>query len=83
VVANDIGERPECLIYGRGVREDLGHVGLKDHDVTTSHAGGIGVTPPSTEIVLGQDVIRVDARGAPNASLLHSLCVRDESLSER
>lgn len=82
MVTNDVRERSKRLIHGQSVREDLGHIWLQDHDMTTGHSGGIRVPSPPTEIVLGEDVIRIDALGAPSASLLHSPCVRDESLSE-
>jgi hypothetical protein len=83
VVANDARQRPERLIDGGGVREDLGHVRLEDHDVTPRHSRGVRVTPPPAEIVLQENVILPKARCAPSASFLHRSYVRDESLSER
>ena len=51
--------------------------------MTAGHPCGVRVAPPFTEVVFGQDIIRVDARGAFRARLLHRSGVRDESLFER
>ena len=83
MITNDACQRPKRLIHRRSVGKHLGHVWLKDDNVTTSHASGVRVTPSSAEVVLRQNIIAVDARRALGTSLLHSRFVRDESLSER
>ena len=83
MVTNDLCQCPERLIDGRGIGEDLRHVWFQDDDVASGHASGVRVSPPTTEIVFGEDVVRIDSRGPSSASLLHSSYVRDESLSGR
>jgi hypothetical protein len=83
MVTDDTCEGPERLIHRRCVREDLRDVGLENHNVSTSHLCSVRVTSPFTEIIFGEDIVRAHPGGAPSSRLLHSLCVRDESQSER
>ena len=83
VVTNNFCKCPERFVHGRGIGEHLCYVWFQHDDVAAGHASGVRVSPPTTKIIFGEDVIGVDAGAASNASLLHSSYVRDESLSER
>jgi hypothetical protein len=83
LTGGNAGQCPERLVHRGGVGEYFCDVRLEDHNVATSHPSGIRITPSSAEVILRKDVIGVDAPWALTTSLLHILCVRDESLSER